>query len=93
MSSYQSKAGDRFALVWQRMPIEDRQVICQLGGIAPGSAAADLGLLSHWQLQKIARGMRAVISLAGECELALSYKRGPRGARIESPASAGPTEV
>ncbi len=73
--AYTSRATTRLALVWQRMPQHDRRVICLLGGVVQGVESAPLENLSDQQLQCIAKGMRAVLSLAGECSFALSYSR------------------
>lgn len=75
MPAYQSRAATRLALVWGRMPQHDRRVICQLGGLVQGAELAPIENFSEQQLQSIAKGMRAVVSLAGECSFALSYSR------------------
>lgn len=75
MPRYEPKAATRLALVWARMPPEDRRVICSLGGLVAGAELAPLENLSESQLQRIAKGMRAILSLATECRFALSYGR------------------
>jgi len=75
MGAYTSRATTRLALVWRRMPQHDRRVICQLGGLVSGAELAPLENLSEQQLQCLAKGMRAIVSLASECSFALSYSR------------------
>ena len=77
MPGYQSKAATRLAIVWQRMPAEDRRVVCSLGGLVAGAELAPIENFSDAQLQRIAKGMRAVVGLAAECRFALSYGRTP----------------
>jgi hypothetical protein len=80
MAHYRSRASTRLALVWQRMPQADRRVVCLLGGLVQGAELAPVQNFSEQQLQCIAKGMRAIVSLAGECSFALSYSREQPGA-------------
>jgi hypothetical protein len=75
MAAYTSRASTRLALVWRRMPQQDRRVVCLLGGLVQGAEFAAVENLSEQQLQCLAKGMRAVVSLADECSFALSYSR------------------
>ncbi len=74
-NGYQSRAGGRLAIVWRRLPQQDRRVICLLGGLVQGAELAPLENLSDQQLQCVAKGMRAVVSLSAECSFGLSYSR------------------
>ncbi len=75
MPRYEIRAAGRLVQVWRRMPQHDRRVICLLGGLAQAGEYVPLENFSEQQLQCIAKGMRAVISLASECNFALSYSR------------------
>lgn len=62
-------------VVWERLTLAERRIVCELGGLVPGAALVPLANFSAAQMRQLTAGMRAVVSLGQECRFALSYGR------------------
>lgn len=77
MKGYQSRAGSRMQIVWARLTVEDRRILCHFAQMVPGAAAVPFENFRAMEVQQLAHGMRSLCALARECEYALSYTHRP----------------